>query len=232
MLGSKQPAKIGRLTRSHGSLSEAAAKSADEILSINRYLLEMGYLHEDRPEYFRLTAKAWDRISELNKFLSQSDSAFVAMWFDNCTQKYREAVEYAILQSGYEPIIVDQRHFNDFIMNQIVSSIRQSKFIIADFTCRAEGKDLNNRTIAGVRGGVYWESGYAFALGKPVIQTCEDNEEARDRIHFDLKQYPTIYWKPDELSLSIRTGQLDNPNLVEMLTNRILFLSGRGSYKP
>jgi hypothetical protein len=102
----------------------------------------------------------------------------------------------------------------------------------SDFTCRAEGKDLNNRTIAGVRGGVYWESGYAFALGKPVIQTCEDNEEARDRIHFDLKQYPTIYWKPDELSLSIRTGQFDNPNLVEMLTNRILFLSGRGTYKP
>jgi len=212
-------------------ISEAAAKSEDEIISINVYLLQMDYLQQDRPEYFSLTIKAWDRLNELSKFLSQSDSAFVAMWFDPCTEQYRKAVVSAISHCGYKPLIVDQRDFNGFIMDEVVSLIRQSKFLIADFTSRPENKDSDRHITGGVRGGVYWESGFAVGLGKPVIQTCEDNDEARERIHFDLQQYQTIFWKPSDLSESIKDPPIDNPNFAEKLTNRILSTLGRGTFK-
>jgi hypothetical protein len=115
-------------------------------------------------------------------------------------------------------------------MNQVISLIRQSRFLVADFTSRPEIEN-DGKVKNGVRGGVYWEAGMAYGLGRPVIHTCEDHSESKSRIHFDVNQYNTIFWKEVELSTEIRSlDQLrTNPNFAEKLAARILATVGKGS---
>jgi hypothetical protein len=210
-------------------IAEIAAKNVDELNGLIDLLKEMGYVDE----HPRITAKGWIRIDELRKTILTSDSAFIAMWFSDVTKDYRQVVAAAVEYCGYRPIIVDQEEYSDFIMDKVISLLRQAKFVIADFTSRSE--EVNNGGVQnGVRGGVYWESGMAYGLEKPLIHTCEDSSESKARIHFDVDQYNTIYWKQDDLDTIIRPIEEanQNPTFAEKLAARILALAGQGSYKP
>jgi hypothetical protein len=74
----------------------------------------------------------------------------------------------------------------------------------------------------------------AYGLNKPVIHTCEDSEEAKIRRHFDIDQYNTIFWKPEEVSTNIRdlSERIDAPTFTEKLAQRILRIVGKGGYIP
>jgi len=163
-----------------------------------------------------------------------SDSAFVAMWFDQSMDQYRTAVSSAIEHCGCRAIIVDQEEFNGFVMDQVIALIRNARFVVADFTCVPEIDAPDDAKVkGGLRGGVYWEAGFAYGLGKPVIHTCQDTEDARRRIHFDVDQYNTIFWRPEDLTGEVRDlseihGERSFP---EKLASRILADVGRGSYK-
>ena len=172
----------------------------------------MGYLEKIEKIYGALliSAKGWLRAEELHTSISSSDSAFIAMWFDDeVTKEYRKAVEATVNYCGYKPVMIDEEQYNGFIMDQVTFLIRQARFVIADFTSRAE-IDENGKTRNGVRGGVYWEAGMAYGLGKQVIHTCENNEEALVRVHFDVDQYNTIRWKRDDLGIEIRSFRRDD----------------------
>jgi nucleoside 2-deoxyribosyltransferase len=140
---------------------------------------------------FRLTAKGYERAEQLLSTNIDSKNVFVAMWFDKTeTDAAWEAISNAVRQCGFEPFRVDKHEHNNYICDEIISGIKQSKFVIADLT--------------GYRGGVYWEAGYAKGLGREVILTCRKdwcNGEAKDnkRIHFDLEQIVRIEWTPDKL---------------------------------
>jgi hypothetical protein len=216
----------------NGFVSEIGAKDFAEVLGLARLLSQAGYLNPlHNLGVFKITVKGWLHIEELKKKVNLSNSAFVAMWFDDTTKKYREAVITAVNYCGYKSVIIDQQEFNDFIMNQVVSSIKQSRFLIADFTSRPEFEN-DGKVKNGVRGGVYWEAGMAYGLGIPVIHTCEDNKDSYNRIHFDVNQYNTIFWKPEELDTNIRPIDKSylNPNFAEKLTARILATIGKGNY--
>jgi len=64
----------------------------------------------------------------------------------------------------------DHEHINK-IGDEIISQIRRSKFLIADFT--------------GHRGGVYFEAGLAMGLGLLVFWTCRRDD--LDKLHFDIR---------------------------------------------
>lgn len=68
--------------------------------------------------------------------------------------------------------------------------------------------------LTGYRGGVYWEAGFAYGLGREVIYTCREDwvkpqiskykdsegkeiEIIRQGIHFDLEHRNRIEWKDD-----------------------------------
>ena len=222
-------------------ISEIAARDIDEIKGLNQLLAQVDYTDFDGSDIFgacdrvRLKAKGWLRVDELRKTSVANDSAFIAMWFnDSITGAYREAVIKTVGECGYNPIFVDQEKFNGFIMDQVVTLIRQSRFIIADYTARPEEDGDYSKVKQGVRGGVYWEAGFAYGMGKPVVHTCEDDREATRRIHFDVDQYKTIYWKRGNLGASIRelTKPIDKPNFMEELAMHILATVGKGSYVP
>jgi len=215
-------------------IAEVAAKDIQEVVGLSNLLLELGYLKEVGDFHSKkIRAEGWLHVDGLRRAKTSSDSAFIAMWFHDTTKEFREAVIAAVKYCDYKPVILDQEEYNGFIMEQVISQIRQARFVIADFTCRPEFVE-HGKAKAGVRGGVYWEAGMAYGLNKPVIHTCEDNDDSKNRRHFDIDQYNTIFWQRTDLSPTFRdlAKKVDNPTFTERLSNRILWVVGRGSYIP
>lgn len=223
----------------------AYAKSDREFIFLINKAIELGYL-EKAGGYYRLGLEGWRRATELRKTRYDSNHAFVAMWFDKKTEKYREAVKAGISNAGYSPIIADEREFTGNIMDFVLARIRESKFVVADFTVAPEervkfsGTDEpeNAKTKKGTRGGVYYEAGFAKGLGLQVIHTCKKENMSINRLHFDVMQENTIFWTDDEIVQT--TVRLDNErlydssprNLSEKIYDRIIMILGRGNLKP
>ncbi len=127
-----------------------------------------------------LEPNGYKRIDELQRNKATGRDVLVAMEFSNKTKKVREAIRKGVIDAGYNPIIYDEVENNDYIMPELLKSIRDSKFVVADLS------DHNN--------GAYFEEGYAMGIGKPVIQLCREGEE----LHFDAAQKNTIVWKTEE----------------------------------
>lgn len=200
--------------------------SAQDMYSLLKILREEGYVDfEDQHcetgelyiEHLHLTVDGFEYAVSLKKDFSKRQRAFVAMWFSNEMKSYTEAVKKAIVQAGYEPYIANQDSYNGLIMDKVINEISEAKFLIADLTSIPE-KD--SRT--GVRGGVYFEAGYAAGLDMEVILTCR--EDVTDRIHFDLKQFLGIYWKETDDG-KLMAWDFD---FVEYLKNHIIKTVGPG----
>ena len=132
----------------------------------------------------------FERIEHLKRAAPDSDQVFVAMWFDKqLIPVFEDGFKMAIQDAGYKPLRIDiGQHFSEKICDRIISEIRRSRFVVADFS---KGRK-------GARGSVYYEAGFAHGLGREVIFTCR--EEDTDDLHFDTRQYPHIVWKaPDDL---------------------------------
>jgi hypothetical protein len=121
---------------------------------------------------------------------SLSGQAFVAMWFTNLLDvAYRKGIEAAIRAAGYKPVIMRLRRHANIIIEEIIAEIRNSTFVVADFT--------------GHRGGVYFEAGIARGLHIPVIWTCHKDDF--ENMHSDIRPYNIILWKtPDDLEKKLR----------------------------
>ncbi len=147
-------------------------------------LVEEGYIENQSllGNVFLLKLKALTKVSQFRKRKSISKKCFIAMWFDSEVENARKAIINAVEDTGHIPIIIDMKEHNNQIVPEILYEIRQSKFVIADFT--------------GHRGGVYFEAGYAQGYGKEVIATCKKNHF--EETHFDLKQKNTIVWEDEE----------------------------------
>lgn len=120
--------------------------------------------------------------------------AFVAMWFDEGMQSaWQHGIEPCVRSCGYLPLRIDQKEHNNKIDDEIISEIKRSKFLIADFTSEKEKP----------RGGVYYEAGFAQGLGLPVIWACR--KDLIDFVHFDTRQFNHIVWeRPDDLAKQLR----------------------------
>ena len=157
-------------------------------LEVIEQLKEIGYITESTKSgctdgsTVRLTSKGWLKAEDLRKKSEVIPQAFVAMWFDEKMKKARQNIECAIETCGYKPMIIDIKEHNNQIVPEIFYEIKRSKFVVADLT--------------GDRGGVYYEAGYAEALGKEVIITC--NNSSIQSVHFDVAQKNSIYWKDEE----------------------------------
>jgi hypothetical protein len=136
--------------------------------------------------------------------VSESVNGFIAMWFDKSMHSARaEGLEPAIRKAGYNPVIVSGVEHINKIDDEIISQIRKSRFLVADFT--------------GHRGGVYFEAGFAMGLGLPVFWTCQ--KDHLPDLHFDVRQYNCIDWT-------------DTGDLAVRLRRRIEAVIGVGPLKP
>lgn len=239
-------------------------KSPEEFGYYIHFLVNpLNYLKQ-RDKDYSLTKEGFERVKEIKNVSSNvintemksdfnnSNNVFVAMAFSKKTNNYRKLLKKIIEEeTRYNCIIVDEEHFNGNIMEKIHSEIRNAKFVIADFTVSPEiienDAELSETSINrkqkykvvkvknGVRGGVYYEAGFAKGLGLQVIHTCKDDEESKHRIHFDILQENTIFWSDKDLQdTEIRNdeerqkGNSEPQNFSEKLYDRIKFIFGLG----
>jgi hypothetical protein len=177
----------------------------NDIRYIAQYLEEHGWLKitQQAPELFALTGDGLIKAEEWQVAGAKSSQGFVAMWFDpSLSEAWLKGFYLAIEGAGYVPMRIDTKEHANKICDEVITEIRRSRFMVADFT--------------GQRNGVYYEAGFAAALPIQVIWTCRKDDLAN--LHFDIRQYNCIDWeKPDEL--------------CERLRSRIVALIGDGPRK-
>lgn len=145
----------------------------------------MGYLQQPSPGSFIITAKGWERIDELSRKEEEKKQGFIAMKFGVETQSISEVFKSAIVESGFQPIRIDEVEHNNQIVPEIFYEIDQSKFLVMDVTYPNYG--------------AYYEAGYALGKGKQVIICCRKEEfDSKERPHFDIQQKSTIVWETED----------------------------------
>jgi hypothetical protein len=154
------------------------------------------------PHEWTLSMAGWEFIEPLAS-AGIPGRCFVAMAFaEELDSAYFEGIKPAIVEAGYEPVCMKERLTNDNICDVILAEIRKSKFVVADFTKQ--------------KGGVYFEAGFAKALGKDVFWLCRGDDF--DNLHFDTNHYGHIKWsKPADLK--------------QQLTARIIAELGEGPFR-
>lgn len=161
------------------------AKNLQEFMMMLNALHELHYLDEQNI----LTIKGLQYAESLLTSNRNSTNVFMAMKFSDEFKVLREsAIKPACDKCGFTAFTVDEEEYNDDIPDKIISGIKTSRFVIADFT-------ENNL-------GVYYEAGYAKGLGLPVIKTCkkewfdkkDDTGIRVNKLHFDIEHDNLILW--------------------------------------
>ena len=184
------------------------SEKLSDFLALINIVKSMGLLSDEESSINVIicspTATGWERIESLQTKVVANEQAFVAMWFDSSMDDaYKDGFFPAIDKAGYKPLRIDKKHHVNKIDDEILAEIRRSRFIVSDFTCEP----------SKVRGGVYFEAGFAMGLGIPVIWTARAGSE-KD-LHFDTRQYNHIVWD-------------SNSDLCEKLYMRIGAVIGDG----
>ena len=156
------------------------AKNRAEVDFYLQALEESGTISIDaamgREPNCTLTTRGWQEIERVEQSGADSPNGFIAMWFDPSQNTAKAAIELAIAAAGYHPVRIDDVQHVNRIDDEMISQIRRSKFLVADFT--------------GQRNGVYFEAGFMLGVGRPVIWVCSKAELAD--VHFDTRQYNII----------------------------------------
>jgi hypothetical protein len=147
----------------------------------------------------KLSMEGWNQVQPLSRPGGIPGQCFMAMWFSDETRAaYEEGIEPAVSKAGFKPIRIDRKEHNNEIPDEIIAEIRNSQFMVADFT--------------GQRTGVYYEAGFAMGLGRPVVWCCRKDDIGN--LHFDTNHKNHIDWQTpqdlrDRLYTRIRTTILE-----------------------
>jgi len=165
--------------------SLAWADSEEEFMYYVSELYARGYLRsfeQSMPPVVVISSEGWEYLDKHKTCLEERTQVFVAMSFSrDLNRVWEEAIKPAITKAGYKAYRIDYEPHNKRIDAKIMSEIKNSRFVVADFT---ENKH-----------GVYFEAGYALGLHTPVIW-CVRKTDLAD-LHFDTRQYGHIAWETE-----------------------------------
>lgn len=109
---------------------------------------------------------------------AESPTCFVVMQFtDEFNVLYRDVIRPVCESHGYKVVRGDDFHTSGLIMEDVTRSIRSAALIIADVT-----PDNAN---------VFYELGFAHAIGKPTILL---SDKKRERLPFDISGFRTLFY--------------------------------------
>lgn len=194
----------------YGALAATQSESMSELHRLISHLIQKRALESSGSNaVVSVTVEGFEEVRQQTQAPAYAQ-AFVAMWLDDSVRDlYYEGIEPAIRNTGYEPYRVPDDLAVDKIDDAIISHIRQSKFMVADFT---HGDD-------GHRGSVYYETGFAEGLGLQVIRTCRRDLINANSLAFDTRQHNHIGWDKDDIGYC---------KFKQELTNRIIARVGPG----
>jgi hypothetical protein len=187
-----QPGLTCRFNYEDGEvISSIGVCTGSDVGWVTRSLKELGLVGGSaaiNSATLNLTARGWDRFSQLVSAKISSRYAFFARKFDNpeLDIAFKDCLYPAVKATGYELRPATQKAGPvDAI---IEDEIRRCRFLIAD---------LSDDNL-----GAYWEAGFAEGLGKPVIYVCRDKDPktgAPKKTHFDTDHRHTVRWSLDSL---------------------------------
>ncbi|MCH7561029.1 MAG: hypothetical protein IIC67_06645 [Thaumarchaeota archaeon] len=142
-----------------------SARNLEEISSLFDLGVEMDLLQDTNRGFsgsklhFLITGEGWKHLRSITSGSSGSPTAFVAMDFrPELTSAFDRGIAPALRATGWDPIRADRVEHEGSIDDLVISQIRQSGLVVADFTFQNQG--------------VYYEAGFAFGIGIQVIWTC------------------------------------------------------------
>lgn len=174
------------------------AISGEEFRYIVEYAETQKLVRQTSGKY-SLTPNGWAHLMGPSGGGAVPGRCFVAMSFTVEPEMYAEGIRPAVKDSGYSPISMKDVLMNEDICFRMLAEIRKAHIVVADFT---EHKH-----------GVYFEAGFARALGREVFWTCR--EDHLGRTHFDTNHYQHLVWSTPA-------------DLRQKLTEKILAVVGRG----
>lgn len=151
------------------------------------------------PSTGTVTIDGWEHVSRLQPTGSDSIIVFVAMSFEKQWEDYYyKSIKPAIEDAGYVPVRMDLLDHAHKIDDEMLSWVKKSKFMVADFS--------------GGSGGVYFEAGLMVGLCKDVIWTCR--KDRMTALHFNTNHYNYLSYETiDEFkdSLYNRIIKIEGP---------------------
>jgi hypothetical protein len=148
-------------------------------------------LHDGIP--YLLTFSGWEEFNNAGSKIN-TKSCFIAMSFreeeKEAEEDYKVVIKPLLEEMGLNPILIKDVEHNEDVVFKILYELERCRFVIAD--------------VRGERPSVYYEAGYARALGREVIWLCKKGDETK--MHFDTRNLNHIIWgNRDELKEKLRS---------------------------
>ena len=178
----------------------------DEVDAMIASLVDFGYLSFVKSlGAYVISKEGWKHIYEMEK--NKTDrSGFVAIAFEERTEKIICALKEGIRTAGFIPTVIRDVEHNNQIVPEIRKYIERCSFLIMDCT-------IPNL-------GAYYEAGIASGMGKEVIICCRKDvfDSSDSRPHFDVAQQSMIIWK-DETDLVERLVKMIDATVKPIISN-------------
>lgn len=182
-------------------LGRSYSVDAEDALTLIQLLSEEGYLRNNSG-IGGLSVQGLLAVEALGSGPPVSAQGFVAMSFDESLREaWTNGFSPAIRAAGFSPFRIDSKDYVGGVSDELIAEIRQSAFVIADYTQQ--------------KNGVYFEAGFALGMGLTVIPTCR--ADAVGSLHFDIKHLNTLLWS-------------DPAELAQALSKRIVAVIGTGPH--
>lgn len=173
------------------------AKNSQEFRAQFNLLSDLDYIQRESEDTggitLSLSIKGW-KLTKMIKEETKTDKVFIAAWFDESMDINIKAIMEATKDSGFLPICIKDEHFSEKIIDKALNEIRKSRFIIADLT--------------GGRLSVFFEIGFANALGKNIIYVYKkDDKQNKEKspLDFYVQHYQcNAYDNPERLKEIIK----------------------------
>lgn len=180
-------------------IGASSAVHANNLEKLHKYMITNAT--EDQLKMVERICDGRISLPQIDNSDATAGLVFVSMPMNKdkctCVDEIRNGISMGLEKAGWKPYFLDKDTHNDNIYNVMLAHIFNCKFLVADLTSQNPG--------------VYYEAGYAKALGKTVIFTCKDTDF--DKRHFDIRQVQTLSWNnsldlQEKLSQHIQTMQI------------------------
>jgi len=197
-IGQSLPSIGVAVAMSEDMFSAIGVRDRASIKILAKHAIDAGYVSALMADFesgdfalqnISLTMAGWNFYEQLQRGVSTSKFAFIAMQFGqyDLDKVVNECFRPAVAATGFELRRLDDSPSAGLIDDRLRVEIRQSRFLLADLTHHNKG--------------AYWEAGFAEGLGKPVIYLCRQDifDDKSQGTHFDTNHHLTVVWDPEKL---------------------------------